>query len=100
MHPDTATPSTGPGGLSSAEAAARLAACGPNQLQPRRRRRAWVQWLSRLGNPLVLVLLAAAGVSALGADPAAAAVIVLIVLASVSLDFLQERRAGQAATGL
>ncbi len=100
MHPHSADPDPGLGGLSSAEAAARLAACGPNQLRPRRHRLALLQWLSRLGNPLVLVLLAAAGVSALGADPAAAAVIVLIVLASVSLDFLQEHRAGQAAQRL
>ena len=51
-------------GLTSAEAAERLARFGPDQLKARRQS-ALLQFLSRFRNPLVLILLAASGTSAL-----------------------------------
>lgn len=92
---DTPTPC----GLDSAEAAARLARCGPNVLEPGRQRLLW-QLLARFRNPLVLLLLAASVISALTGDDTSASVVALIVLMSVVLDFAQERRAGVAADKL
>ena len=87
-------------GLTSAAAAERLARVGPNQLAPPRRRALGLQFLTRFRNPLVLLLLAASVISALTGDVASFAIIVTIVLISVTLDFVQEHRAGQAADRL
>ena len=86
-------------GLTGDEAAARLARFGPNALKPGRRSIA-LQFLARFGNPLVVVLLAACAISAATGDATSAAVIAVMVLLSVVLDFLQEYRAGQAAEKL
>ncbi|MFN3302104.1 MAG: hypothetical protein ACK44A_00115 [Roseateles sp.] len=48
-------------------------------------------------DPLVLLLLGASALSALLGDVASFAVIAVIVAGSVTLDFVQEHRAGQAA---
>ena len=89
-----------PPGLSSVEAAVRLQQYGANQLKPARQRAAALQFLAHFLNPLVIVLLAASGLSALTGDRTGAFIIGLIVLMSVSLDFVQEYRAGQAAQRL
>jgi len=88
------------GGLTAAEAARRLAAVGPNQIAPARQRAALLELLVRFRNPLVLLLLVASLVAALTGDLASCAIIVTIVGISVTLDFLQEHRAGQAAERL
>ncbi len=87
-------------GLSSAEAASRLARCGPNVLRPPARRALLVEFLLRFRNPLVIVLLAASAVSALTGDAPSFLIICAIVLLSVTLDFVQEHRAGHAAEKL
>lgn len=87
------------GGLSSSEAAERLARFGPNQLASRRQALPW-RFMARFRNPLVLILLAASAVSAATGDVASASVIAAIVLMSVALDFVQEQRAGNAAEQL
>lgn len=87
-------------GLSSVEAAQRLARVGPNQLAPPRRRAAALQFLARFRNPLVLLLLGASAISALTGDVASFAIITVIVTISVTLDFVQEHRAGRAAERL
>lgn len=87
-------------GLSRAEAEARLERVGPNTTEPHGRRPAWVEFLGRFTNPLVLVLLVASGVSFLTGDLTSSLIIATIVLLSVTLDFLQERRAGNAAEKL
>ncbi len=86
-------------GLSSSEAAERLARFGPNQLALRRQALPW-RFMARFRNPLVLILLAASAVSAATGDVASASVIAAIVLMSVALDFVQEQRAGDAAEQL
>ena len=86
-------------GLTSAEAAERLARFGPNQLKARRQS-ALLQFLSRFRNPLVLILLAASAISAATGDVTSATVVAVMVLLSVILDFVQEHRAGQAAEKL
>ena len=87
-------------GLSSAQAALNLGRYGPNRLQPARQRAVLLQFLAHLRNPLVLVLLAASALSALTGDTTGAVIIALIVLMSVTLDFVQEYRAGQSAEQL
>jgi Mg2+-importing ATPase len=87
-------------GLSQAEAAARLARFGPNRFVERRRTPPWQEFLSHFRNPLVLILLGASGVSALSGAVTDFAIIVAIVLLSVTLDFVQESRANAAADKL
>ena len=88
------------GGLTSADAAERLGRYGPNEIA-RRRRLTFVRGLlARLANPLVLILLGAAAVSAFTGDVASFAIISVVVLLSVALDFLQEYRAEAAVEAL
>jgi P-type Mg2+ transporter len=91
---------TTPGGLTDAAAAERLATAGPNVVAAHRERPAVVQLLSRLGNPLVLLLLGAGSVSAFTGDRASAWIIFFIVFLSVTIDFFQEHRAQQSAARL
>jgi Mg2+-importing ATPase len=87
-------------GLSSTEAARRLRQFGPNLLKPPRQQALVLQFLSQFRNPLVLVLLAACGISALTGDVAGSVIIALIVAMSVTLDFVQAYRAGRATEQL
>jgi Mg2+-importing ATPase len=87
-------------GLNSADAAARLLRFGPNRLQPDTQRALLVQFLAHFKNPLVLVLLAACAISGVTGDVTGATIIGLIVLMSVTLDFVQSYRAGRAAQNL
>ncbi len=89
-----------PAGLTSPEAAARLAVFGPNALRSRRERALVLEFLTRFLNPLVIILLLASGISALTGDAASFFIISAIVLMSVTLDFVQEHRAGRAAERL
>ena len=87
-------------GLSSAEANRRLQQYGANRLVPATQRSVLLQFLAHFKNPLVLVLLMAAGISALTGDLTGALIIGAIVLMSVTLDFVQAYRAGRAAEQL
>ncbi len=87
-------------GLSSDEADARLRQFGANRLAPATQRSVLLQFLAHFRNPLVLILLAASGISALTGDLTGALIIGLIVLMSVTLDFVQAYRAGRAAEQL
>lgn len=84
---------TGPDGLSSAEAARRLAVHGPNETGAGRGRPAVLRFLAKFLNPLVLILLFASALSAATGDVASFAIVVFLVVASVTLDFVQETRA-------
>ena len=59
-----------------------------------------LQFLTHFRNPLVLILLAASAISALTGDVTGALIIGLIVVMSVTLDFVQSYRAGRAAERL
>jgi Mg2+-importing ATPase len=89
-----------PDGLSNAEAATRQARFGPNVIHGERKRAVALQFLSKFLNPLVLILLVASGISGATGDMASFFIISAIVLLSVTLDFVQEHRAGQAAERL
>ena len=86
----------GAAGLTEAEAADALARHGPNRLEAERRLPLLLEFLGRFRNPLVLMLLAAASISAFTGDRASAVIIVLVIGASVVLDFVQERRSSDA----
>ncbi|PNG25144.1 magnesium-translocating P-type ATPase [Methylocella silvestris] len=92
--------STTPAGLSAAEAQARLAAFGPNNAAAVKRSPLWLQFLSRFRNPLVIILLAASGLSAATGDIVSFAIVGAIVMLSMTLDFIQEVRAQDAVEAL
>ncbi len=91
---------SGAQGLSNELARQALERHGPNMLVPRRRRSALAEFLLRFRNPLVLLLVAAAAISAGTGDAASALIVVAVLAASVTLDFVQERRAGNAVERL
>ena len=89
-----------PDGLSSAEAAARLAQFGPNLIHGERKKSLVLQFLAKFRSPLVIILLIASAISAFTGDVASFFIIGTIVIISATLDFVQEYRAGQAAERL
>ena len=95
------------GGLTSAEAVARLARYGPNELEPAAAVTAWRKFLAQFADPLIYLLLAAVVVSAVawvaeGAEgvPYDALVITVIVVLNAVLGYVQEARAEQAVAAL
>jgi Mg2+-importing ATPase len=87
-------------GLGAVDAAALLESVGPNRIDTTKPKRLVVAFIERLGNPLVLILLFAAAISAVTGDVPSFGVIVVIVLMSVILDVTQERQAQNAAERL
>ena len=88
------------GGLSESEALSRLAHYGRNALDGRRRFSFVRQLAHRFRNPLVLILLVAAAISALTGDVPSFVIICVIIATGVLLDVFQEQRATQAAEKL
>lgn len=88
------------GGLSSDAARQALALHGPNRLEVREGASPTARLLTRLRNPLLLVLLAASIASAATGDLANMLIIMAMVLGSVALDFVQEHRAVNAVAKL
>jgi P-type Mg2+ transporter len=93
-------PATCSGGLTSAEAAERLARFGPNEVERGRRFWALRTLLGFFANPLVLILLVASLISGLVGEAVNSGLIALLVVLSVALDFLQVFRSEQAARKL
>ncbi len=94
-------------GLTSAEALARLAQYGRNELPAAPPVPRWRRFLAQLQSPLVLLLLAAAAVSlgvwwyeGGGHAPYEALAILAIVVANAALGFMQEERAERALASL
>ncbi|HLN11469.1 MAG TPA: cation-transporting P-type ATPase, partial [Xanthobacteraceae bacterium] len=87
-------------GLSASNAAAILKTVGPNRIESAKPKGLLTAFIERFGNPLVLILLFAAAVSAFTGDVPSFVVIAVIVLMSVILDVTQERQAENAAERL
>jgi Ca2+-transporting ATPase len=87
-------------GLSSKEAAERLARYGPNELQAARRVSPWEILLEQFKNVLIIILLAATALSAFLGEGVDAIAIAVIVLFAVGLGFVQEYRAERAIEAL
>src|SRR6516225_8228825 len=87
-------------GLTTEEASRRLAEIGPNDPSPAKRGALAVRVLSLFANPLVVILLLAAIVSAVLGDKVDASIIIVIVLLSVGLNFFQTYRAQTEADSL
>src|SRR5258708_6369241 len=91
------SPSTG---LSSDEARRRLQEFGPNEPQGARQRWLIFELLGLFANPLALVLLAAAAVSAWLGEQTSAGIIVAIVLIGATINFIQTFRSARAINKL
>ena len=89
-----------PAGLTSAEAARRLTADGPNSTGDGRGESAWRLLLNQFRNPLVLLLLFAMTLSFFLGETTDAAIVLAIVLGSALLGFWQEHRASNAVAAL
>jgi P-type Mg2+ transporter len=89
-----------PQGLAASEAAGRLATYGPNTDAPPRKTSLVTGIARRFLEPLILLLLFAAGVSAATGDATSASIIAAIIIVSVALDAVQEGRAAKAADAL
>ncbi|WP_379508305.1 magnesium-translocating P-type ATPase [Novosphingobium bradum] len=87
-------------GLTGAEARRQLLRDGPNVVERLRRPSVLRQILRRLAEPLVLILIAAAAISAATGDMASLVLIALIVAASIGLETWQEHGAEKAAEAL
>jgi len=89
-----------PQGLTSVEARQRLTLAKASSLRPRKPSREITLLFGQFKSPLILILLAAAGLSFFLHDPADALIILTIVLVSGVLGFWQERGAAQALAKL
>jgi len=87
-------------GLSSGEAARRLATYGPNEPAPVRRLSAVVQLFRLFANPLVVILLVASAIAGSLGQQVDALIIVTMVVLGVSINFWQSYRSQQAAERL
>lgn len=87
-------------GLDDDEAKARLQRYGLNELQEKKKTPQWALFLSQFKDVLVLILIAAAAVSAFLGELLDASVILLIVVLNAVLGFVQERRAENALEAL
>lgn len=87
-------------GLTQAEASERYEKFGPNDVLAERARPLWRAVVDRFSNPLILILLFASALSAWTGDVLSFAIIVAIVLLSVVLDVVQQRRAENAVDAL
>jgi P-type Mg2+ transporter len=91
---------TSPEGLTTAEAQRRRATFGSNEAVRPSRSSAIKQYAQLLADPLVIILLLASAISAVLGQPLNAAIIVVIVFLSVTLNFIQTYRSQQAAERL
>ncbi|MCX6709073.1 MAG: magnesium-translocating P-type ATPase, partial [Candidatus Woesearchaeota archaeon] len=91
---------TADNGLSEKEAKNRLAEFGKNVITEPVKMNLFFELVSHFRNPLILILLAATGVSAYFGEITNAVIISFIVLFSVVLDFLEEHHAGRAVQKL
>ncbi|TPX04342.1 magnesium-translocating P-type ATPase, partial [Schumannella luteola] len=87
-------------GLDSADAAERLIRYGPNQVDPRRRHSGWRLLARQFLNPIEIILVIATVLAGFLGDWTDSGIILVIILASGVLGFVQEQNAGRAVEAL
>ncbi len=87
-------------GLTSNEAVLKLKEFGRNEVVESKKLSGFFAFLSRFKNPLLLILIVSALVSGFLGDPVTATIIILVVLASVTVDFVNTHRSEKAAEDL
>jgi Ca2+-transporting ATPase len=87
-------------GLPGEEAAGRLDRFGPNELQESERASAWSLLWGQFKNVLIVILLVAAGLSAVSGHTVEAIAIGVITVFTIVLGFVQEYRSEQAMEAL
>ena len=87
-------------GLTSADAAARLLTDGPNAIEERDRRTVWSILGGQLASPLVLLLVVACVAAIIAGDQVDAGIILVIVILSAAIGFVQESRSEGAVAAL
>jgi Ca2+-transporting ATPase len=89
-----------PAGLSTAQAADRLARDGPNALPPARQAHLGQRIVLQLRDPLIMVLLVAAALTTATGDWADTGVILLVILVNTGAGIIQEVKADRAIAAL
>lgn len=87
-------------GLTTESAARKLAEYGPNELQEKKKKPAWMLFLAQFKDFMILVLVAAAVVSGIVGDVTDTIIILVIVLLNAIVGFVQEYRAEKAMEAL
>lgn len=87
-------------GLSDEEADLRLSFYGPNEYPRKKVVPVWIRFLRLFIQPLVLILMMAAVISAFLGEPSGAIIIGAMVVLSVTLEFTQEYRSERTAEKL
>ena len=93
-------------GLTAAEAQSRLASVGPNKLDEEEKTPMWKRFFEQMGDPMVIMLLAAAAISVITGfiqgEPewADAAIILSVVILNSVLGVIQEAKSEQALEAL
>lgn len=88
------------GGLTETEAATRLQQNGRNELRAQRSRTPIENFLAQLNDPLIYVLLGAAGISFLLQEVADAVIIGVVILLNATVGMIQEGKARKALEAL
>ena len=93
-------------GLSSDEAAKRLAAHGPNKLKEEEKTPLWIRFFQQMADPMVIMLIVAAAISAatgfIQGEPEFADVIIIltVVIINSALGVIQEAKSEEALAAL
>ena len=87
-------------GLSQAEAEKRLLEHGPNTLQEKKKKPAWLLFLGQFKDFMILILAAAAVISGIVGDLTDTIIILVIIVLNAVLGFVQEYRAEKTMESL
>ncbi len=91
---------TGPRGLTAEEASSRHLQYGPNELREKKKKPAWLLFLSQFKDFMIIVLIAAAVISGIVGDLTDTVIILVIVMLNAVIGFVQEFRAEKAMEAL
>ncbi len=91
---------TGRNGLSTAEAAKRLAQHGPNELKAKKKKTPFLMFLDQFKDFMILILIGAAVVAGILGELTDTLVIAAIIIANAVIGFVQEYRADKAIEAL